>query len=204
VRPAFFEMLTAKQFFKAGFDIHAARESQTLGEDFDFVAKRGGKLINVEVTALTAPSYSESTVVTALKRKRSQLPNTAPAVICCVIPEKWIQDDEANWERIEAPVTKFLAGTERINVVKIWCERNLVGPDGHGAGLMMISRAFNNANARFGAESVNFLFSGTPISDGMTALKSGEGLGRLIEASYQSEFFRWVDHLVPPANGIRK
>jgi hypothetical protein len=196
VRPSVFEMLAAKQFFKAGFEIHAMPQKGKLGEDFDFLAKRNDQQINVEVTALTSPVYSESTLVTALKRKRSQLPDSAPAVIFCVIPESWI-DTEENWKTIEGPVRKFLSGTRRINVVKIWCERRLASNEG-GAGLLLMSQSFGNPTARLDIHDIDFLFTSSfSIEQGLNAMETGKDRERLIQDSNRSEFFRWVDYLLP-------
>ena len=88
LRSSFFEMLAAKQFLKAGFEIDARHPTGVRGQDFDFVATRDNKALNVEVTALQANEFSETTILNALRNKRKQLPADAPAVICCAIPER--------------------------------------------------------------------------------------------------------------------
>ena len=45
-----------------GFEIRARPEVKVLKQDFDFEASRGHEIINVEVTALTAPIFSAKTV----------------------------------------------------------------------------------------------------------------------------------------------
>jgi hypothetical protein len=44
-------------------------------KDFDFLAVGPQDKINVEVTALTSPSFAENTVQNALSSKRKQLPD---------------------------------------------------------------------------------------------------------------------------------
>src|ERR1700730_7749301 len=88
-RSTFYELLSARMFLRGKFEIHARPESGIKGDDFDFKAVGPSDLINVEVTTLTAPSFSMKTVKNALDAKRKQLPNDAPAIIFCVYPESW-------------------------------------------------------------------------------------------------------------------
>jgi hypothetical protein len=197
LRAAFFEMLAAKQFFKAGFAIHARPEIGVRGEDFDFTAVRGDDQINVEVTALTAPAFSEQTILNALQQKRSQLPNTAPAIIFCVLPDRWFEDRADLWnEKLPGIANRFLAGTERINAIKFWTEVNIETGDKDGAALHLVSIAFTNPRARIDVWEIGFLFEGTPVSEGITATVTRSGRKELTEASNSSEFFRWVEHII--------
>ena len=198
LRPAYFEMLAAKQFFKAGFNIQARRETGTKGEDFDFSAIKGAETINVEVTALTATSFSENTILNALNQKRAQLPTDAPAVIYCMMPEFWFPTPD-NWNNDVPPViNKFLRGTRRINVVVAWTERRVsVTHNGEpGRALMVIRNAFANPEPKVRTKSLDFLFGGKSSQQANLELASDNGLDKLMKESNANEFFWWVDHLI--------
>ena len=184
LRPAYFEMLAAKQFFKAGFNIQARRETGTKGEDFDFSAIKGAETINVEVTALTATSFSENTILNALNQKRAQLPTDAPAVIYCMMPESWFPTPD-NWNNDVPPVINtFLRGTRRINVVVAWTERRVsVTHNGEpGRALMVIRNAFANPELRkLERKTSNFLFGGKSSQQANLELASDNGLDKLMK-----------------------
>ena len=76
-------------FFEGGYEVRAKPEAGVRGEDFDFQGIKDGEAVNVEVTALTAKSFSPQTVENALNQKRKQLPDTEASVIFCVLPESW-------------------------------------------------------------------------------------------------------------------
>lgn len=197
IRSAYFEMLAAKQFFKAGFEISARPEMRVLGEDFDFTAIRDGQRINVEVTALTADIFSEKTILNALNWKRRQIPANAPAVIYCVLPESWFPDPK-DWNlRLPIIAEKFLNGTKRVNVLVAWTEKHIDRGDGQGAGLLLIRNSFLNKKPRIITHHLGFLFGGRQVSAGVKAIQAGIDLDVLIKESNSSEFFRWIDSLVP-------
>jgi Holliday junction resolvase-like predicted endonuclease len=126
LRSAFFEMLAAKQFLKAGFQISARPELNRRGEDFDFTARRAGDMVvNVEVTALTGKEPSQATVLNALRNKRRQLPKSAPGIVYCVIPESW-SDAAINWDDyLQSIADRFFRDTTTVNVVVFWMEHSL-------------------------------------------------------------------------------
>lgn len=203
LRPMFFEMLAAKQFFKAGFEIYARQEIGVRGEDFDFIAKRGEEAVNVEVTALTADEFSEKTILNALRHKRKQLPNNAPAVLYCVLPEHWLGQGR-NWNAtLEGVANNFFSGTRRINVVVFWVEEHIDRGGGMAGGALVLTRMpYGNANPRHPAD-FSFLFGGMRTQIAREAVATGDGLESLEKSSYDSEFFRWIDHLVPPPKEAR-
>jgi hypothetical protein len=196
LRSAFFEMLAAKQFLKAGFQISAQPEVNRLGDDFDFTATAGDILVNVEVTALTAKEPSEATVLNALRQKRRQLPTDAPAVVYCVLPENWSRS-AINWDdNLHKIVRQFFRDTKRVNVVVFWMEQHTIVAGARGAALAVIRKPYVNDNARHPL-NVSFFFSGQRSETFREALATADGLRALEEASYNSEFFRWVDYLNP-------
>jgi hypothetical protein len=195
IRPAFFEMLAAKQFLKHNFEISARPESGKRGDDFDFIATRAGEIVNVEVTALTAKEFSEKTIVNALNDKRDQVPKTAPAVFFCAIPERWTSAANIDWdERLGRIAANFLRGTKRVNAVVFWCEQRQTIARG-GMGLFVVRKPYKNSNTYHHLEAP-FLFDGTRSEDVRHALAACEGLDDLERSSYDSDFFLWVDSLV--------
>jgi hypothetical protein len=73
LRATFYELWPAKMLLRAGFTILAKAETGIKGQDFDFSAIRELDTINVEVTALTAKTFSVNTILNALNQKRKQL-----------------------------------------------------------------------------------------------------------------------------------
>jgi hypothetical protein len=198
LRSTFFELLAAKQFLKAGFQISARPEVGRLGEDFDFSATAGDVIVNVEVTALTAKEPSEATIFNALQQKRRQLPKDAPGVVYCVVPENW-SHSAINWDDyLQKIVSRFFRGTTTVNVIVFWMEQHVVVDGGRGAALTTIRKPFVNNNARHPID-VSLFFSGQrsePVREAL-ATADANGLKALEEVSYNSEFFRWVDYLNP-------
>jgi hypothetical protein len=196
LRSAFFEMSAARQFLKAGFQISARPEVNRRGEDFDFTASAGVLVVNVEVTALTAKEPSEATVLNALRQKRRQLPKDAPAVVYCVIPEQWSHSaiDWDDW--LPRIVRQFFRDTRRVNVVVFWMEKHIVVDGGRGAALALIGKPYVNDGARH-PMNVSMFFTGQRSETIRQALATADDLKALEEASYDSEFFRWVDYLNP-------
>jgi len=198
LRSTFFELLAAKQFLKAGFQISARPEVGRLGEDFDFSATAGDVIVHVEVTALTAKEPSEATIFNALQHKRRQLPKNAPGVVYCLVPENW-SHSAINWDDyLQKIVSRFFRGTTTVNVIVFWMEQHIVVDGGRGAALTTIRKPFVNSNARHPMD-VTLFFSGQrsePVREALATADANE-LTALEEAFYNSEFFRWVDYLNP-------
>jgi hypothetical protein len=196
IRPAFFEMLSAKQFLNNGFEIFARPETGKRGDDFDFIAGRAGETVNVEVTALTAEEFSEKTIVNRLNDKRDQVPKTAPAVLFCVIPERWTTVGQVEWDEVLGRITRnFFRGTKRINVVIFWAEQHMAIPSG-GSALISVRKPYLNTNTYHPLDAPFLLGGSRRSEDARRAFITGEGLDDLEKESYDSDFFRWVDSLV--------
>jgi hypothetical protein len=202
LRPAYYEMLAAKAFFRAGFEIDVRPEIGRRGSDFDFSATRVGLTVNVEVTALKEKDFYENTAINALDRKRKQLPADTPAVIFCVIPAQWekIGKDLNQWSEIVA--SQFLRSTRRINAVVFQLERHIdTSPGRTTGGFMIVSKPFTNPNPRFPCD-LNVVFRGRgPSAEGHRAIESvasqPEQAQELAKWLRTGEFFEWVDSLVP-------
>jgi len=204
LRPSFFEMLAAKQFLKAGFEIDARYPTGIRGQDFDFVATRDNEVVNVEVTALRADEFSVKTMLNALLHKRKQLPDDAPAVIYCAIPEEWLAQP-VNWDEVlEEIAGRFLRGTRRVNAVVFWAEQHIDFNHGvPGGALVLIRKPYLNENPRY-PSNLSFLFDGKRSEPVHEAIATGTGFDQLETDSYESEFFRWIDHLLPTGGNGRK
>ncbi len=197
IRASFFELLAAKQFFKQGFQLLSRPEIRIKGKDFDFSAKKDSRTINVEVTAFTASTFSRETISNALYGKRTQLPDTDPAVFYCAIPEDWLATP-INWdEELLETTNTFFRRSRRINAIVFWMERHMDKHDGEGGGWALIRKPYRNPNPRISSDEINFLFEpGLNGNDFRTALETGIGLSKLEKESYNSDFFYWVDQLV--------
>lgn len=197
LRAAFFEMLAAKQFFKRGFEIFAKPEEGKRGCDFDFTAVRDGESINVEVTALTAQTFSENTIRNALGHKRKQMPNNAPAIIYCAMPERWFVNPE-NWNvRLPEVIQRFFgpSGTRRINAVVFWAEKHLAVGDS-GSAVILVSAPFVNLTPRIPLRDNQFLLLGRSLESGIAAVEHGVNREQIVAESESSEFFKWVDSII--------
>jgi hypothetical protein len=206
LRATFFELLAAKKFMRAGFEICAKAETGVRGEDFDFWAIRDSEWINVEVTALEANQYALKTILNALEQKRKQLPKYGASVIFCAIPEQW--DDgsiDLNFATMFAAF-KFFARKARVNAIVFSIERHRnIEPDGSKGAFMLLERTYAHSSPRTPLKNIDFLFQGLPISDVLkAALREPEKLANspdkvdaLAAESQTTEFFKWVDHLVP-------
>lgn len=116
LRSTYFEIYAARMFFEGGYEVRAKPEEGIKGEDFDFQAIAEGETINVEVTALTPNEFSPQTVENALRQKRKQLPDVAPAIIFCILPESWATT--TNLGPILGQLTKrFFESTRRVSAV---------------------------------------------------------------------------------------
>jgi Holliday junction resolvase-like predicted endonuclease len=200
LRSAHFEMVAAKWFFQAGFNILARPETGTRTEDFDFAAERSGAIVNVEVTALEAKAFSPKTIINALNQKRKQLPKAAPAVIVCALPAEWDGRgvDLNAWTATIAE--QFLRSTHRINVLVFAVEKHISAGGGAQGSFLLIRKPFANPNPYF-QQDLSFLFQ-----DGVTpatkeafkrALQNPSEAVEAAQAARTSEFYKWVDSLVP-------
>jgi hypothetical protein len=197
LRPPYYEMLAAKTFFRAGFDIDMRPETGNLGSDFDFAAIRKGLTINVEVTALQEKEFYERTAINALHTKRRQLPKDKPAIIFCVLPEQWekIGMDLNAWSANVANEF-FLSGIRRINRLVFYLERHIdIGSQTTG-GFINVSNTFDNPNPYFPC-NFDHIFKGGRSDMGQLlmedALENPESLDTMIKRVRTGEFFEWVD-----------
>jgi hypothetical protein len=198
LRSAFYETRAARRFFDAGFQIHVRPETKVHREDFDFIASQGSLRVNVEATALREKEFKEKTALNALDRKRDQLPEDKPAVIFCLLPSQWADNgaDLNEWARRLS--ARFLRGTRKINAVVLEMERRISSnADGSKGGMVTVSKAFFNETPRHSAD-LTFLFEETMRPEEQAAIVNGvRSLSISPNRFRTSEFYKWVDCLVP-------
>lgn len=199
LKAAYFEMMVAKQFLAAGFDIEVWPERGIRGEDFDFTALRRGKKINVEVTALADRKFSSVTALNALGQKRKQLPRTRPAVIFCVVPERWGREGiNLNvWAATTAET--FLRQTRRVNAIVLGMEHHFdMSVDQTRGMMLLIRKTFFNSDVYFPCD-LSFLESEHSFAPYLRATMAGRPAdGNYLTGGIRnSGFYEWVDALVP-------
>lgn len=138
VASAHCELASAMKLKQRGFDIHARRETQVKGQDFDFWAVRGSTRANCEVTFLRGETFTRQSVLNALKRKRGQVPTGTPAIIDCYWPaERWAENEPERLTGELADIAQeFFRGTGRINYILFSREQYVTKP---GGGAIVIS-----------------------------------------------------------------
>jgi len=132
LRSSYFEGEAAGFFMRAGFEVLAKPETGVKREDFDFSATKGDVTINGEVTALSSTIYSPKTLESALKKKRSQLPDDKPAVIFCAVPHSWYEFADLRFSLFRQTFL-FFRGSKRINAVVYFFEEWIELNDGNTA-----------------------------------------------------------------------
>lgn len=206
LRSSFFELYAAKCLQKGGYEIRARPETLVKRQDFDFEAVNGAEQINVEVTALDEKSTEPKTVANALSTKRKQIPNTAPAIIFVVLSDSMMQI-QMNWNKVLKEITDDffddVRGTKRVNVVTFIGEfHRELDASGKGA-IAFIHQDHINRNARHAIQQdISAVFGKAIKSDVFSAMMQGTPVDAdkvIAEAEKHrtSEFFRWVDYLVP-------
>ncbi len=84
-RSCFYKSDIASTFMEADYEVEIVVETGVRGDDFDFVARKKGCQINVEVTAKDDDTQiSVSTIHNTLNDKRKQFPGDNPAGHCHV------------------------------------------------------------------------------------------------------------------------
>jgi hypothetical protein len=192
-RSTFFELVAARMFLRGKFVLHAKPETGIKRDDFDFLAVRPNDSINVEVTALTAPTFSINTVDNALDSKRKQLPDDAPAIIFCIYPESWFSaGPDLVSSELKRAALKFFSGSKRVNAVVFMGEQHWDG-DGTVGALFLTHLPVTNPAARHPISSLDFLLNVS--NDSPRSVVARNDVLSEMSSSHTSEFFEWVDML---------
>jgi len=195
-RATFYELYCAKLLLREGFEIFGRPIFGSRGEDFDFHAIRDGQQVNVEVTCLTRDDYSEKTLINALNTKRKQVPKDNPSLVFCVLPDSWSKNPSVWQWQVAAICSKFLRNsTRRVSAIMLLLGYDL-GPNerGGGGGYVLYSQGILHQNPYFKIKNDDFVVGprDMPWPPRREVLAS-------LPNRYQeeSEFYRWVDCLLP-------
>jgi hypothetical protein len=196
LRAANYEMFAARLIHDAGFEISVKKpDTYIKGQDFDFSATRNGQTLNAEVTALTAPQFSPTTVWNALHHKAGQLPKTAPALIFCAYPEDWHDVGTSPSDIFQGPITRFFRSSRRVNAIVLLREiHKRAGEDDNYGGLFTGKQVFFNQSPRLPI-LLDFLVQDSPMMSDIIAahFESADAMNRYTMSRPASEFKRWVD-----------
>jgi hypothetical protein len=187
LRSTFFEVYAARMFLEGGYEVRAKPEVGVRGEDFDFQAIADGETVNVEVTALTARTFSSQTVENALQQKRKQLPTADTSLIFCVLPESWATTE--NLGPLLGELTKrFFESTGRVSAVVFAVEMHATEKDEPVGNWSIHHVCLLHPNPRRPIRSLAFFtndaWKPTRITPGQPPTMRRE-----------SEFFEWVDSI---------
>jgi hypothetical protein len=186
LRSTYFEIYAARMFLEGGYEVRARPEVGTRGEDFDFQAARGHETINVEVTALTAPTFSPQTILNALHQKRKQLPGIESAIVFCVLPENWGSTDRLDFHLFNC-ARSFFGKTRRVAAVVFVTEKHVDFEPGGPVGYLSLDHlCFWHPAPRRRIVSADFL---------LNDWETGAAPDDLPTQRRENEFFRWADSL---------
>jgi hypothetical protein len=209
LRSAFFELYAAKFMFQGGYEIEARPETYVKQQDFDFQAIKGSEQINVEVTALAEKTATRKTIVNALNQKRKQIPDSAPAIIFVILPEE-MTELQMDWDNFLSEITKEFfygtkqsMGTRRINAAVFVGERHRQTKNSDKGAFAFIHKSYFNSEARHQINDMNALFGWSIKSDVLDKVMNESTQIEMAEIESEteklrnSEFYRWVDYLMP-------
>ncbi|NOT42492.1 MAG: hypothetical protein HOP13_18600 [Alphaproteobacteria bacterium] len=153
-KSCFYEAEVASDFVEDGFNVQILEERGKRGSDFDFVAKRDGVIINVEVTAKDTEIPSEDTFYSTLKSKRTQVPQDAPAILYVFLPPSWPKNQQAMMHATTVGAARFFRGSQRFNaVVVLW---DVMLSLGEGMVTACAFHPFLHSNPRHAMPSLSF------------------------------------------------
>ena len=187
----FFETFAARMFANLGFAIEVRQEVGVKGQDFDFVAAKQDAVVNCEVTALTAKTYSTKTVANALEQKRKQLPKDKPAVIFVVVPEEWFVNNNDDVVRsLREDALAAFKKTHRINAIVFLNEHH------NDFGLPDRGNLEFQFDPLINSEARHFVDDLIALTDGTLHLPSkvrdAYQLSVLEDVHQETQFFSWA------------
>jgi hypothetical protein len=196
LRATFFEARAAAHLAAHGLSIEIREETRRRGQDFDFQATYGSTLFHVEVTEATKFQFSPNTLSNKLSKKRSQVPDTHPALLFCTIPSEWHVQADINFWMMQRTFA-FFGESARINAVIYQWENRLRSGQGALAALVMFPLA--HSKPRLPAP-LNFIFGEGPriAKATATALRGRNRAAKIAEWMESGElensfsFIQWV------------
>ncbi len=141
-KPSFIETEIASLLVFQGFELEVVGEKGKRGDDFDFLATRGGITVSIEVTSKNVDSLSPKTLRNTLFKKRNQVPPGQPAVLYIHIPAKWMRDARVTQSIFNEALIDFMTRSRRFNAVIFVYEEVIPWLDG-GFPRMALRACFN-------------------------------------------------------------
>jgi hypothetical protein len=166
MRSVYLESAIASHYKQLGFSVEILPLSGKRGHDFDFKAKRGPQHINVEVTGSTKSEYSANNIANILYGKRSQLPDSGPGFIYCIISQEWIEKDKSVLRKIEHETLKFYQKTRTGRINAVVYTLSIMKRIGEGAAFRTVYIPILNRDARHSID-LSFMFSDQIQINGM-------------------------------------
>ena len=113
------------------FEFNTPKSKKTEDYDLHIWYRDGRKAYADTKCKLEGGTPSENTILTALKRARSQLPPRLPGIVFVKVPREWIED-ESYADRIAGIAAGFLKGTSRVVSVKFYVASVPIDSDSMG------------------------------------------------------------------------
>lgn len=192
LRSTYFEMYAARMFFEGGYEVRAKAEKGIRGEDFDFQAVMAEESVNVEVTALTAKTFSPQTVENTLRQKRKQLPDTEASIIFCVLPESWATTENLG-PKLGELTKRFFETTGRVSAVVFVVEMHATERDERVGTFWIHHVCLLHPRPRRPIRSLAFFNSDSWRREEATS-------GEPPTMRRESEFFQWADGIFSSRN----
>jgi hypothetical protein len=192
LQSAFYEATAAELLRERGFAILAREETGKTGLDFDFAIAGLGIWANVEATSIKLPRFNETTVRNKLKKKKSQLPADAPAIIMCFLPHAWQEGTPDFERRLGDMAVRFFRTTQRINHLIFITD--MMVPMAEGGGAIMRIAGYGNWRARYPTPALDQIMMRRTEDDRREEafwndpVNPGDFTG-------SSDLFKWIDWL---------
>jgi hypothetical protein len=133
IESTFAELEVGKLLYIYGIRFEFNKPKSKKTEDYDLhIWYRDGREAYADTKCkLESGTPSENTILTTLKRARSQLPPKLPGIVFVKVPREWIED-EAYADRITEIAAEFLKGSSRVVSVKFYVASVPVDSDSMG------------------------------------------------------------------------
>ena len=183
MEPVFADAEAAANFCRSGFAVTVKREVGRRGQDFDFSATKDGRLINIEVTTTSVPTFRPNSIRNLLRKKRTQVPRESAAGLYVVIPASW-QEGRSNLQTLLVAATRAAFRTsKRFNFVSyVW---HLVQEQGAVIITGTVNWPVINDDPRCSAPDLSVLTAETPQAPMIrVALENGTELQAAPEENF--------------------
>lgn len=167
-KPCYIETEIASLLTYNGMHVEVIGESGIRGEDFDLAATKDGVTVSVEITAKEPGPLTVETLTNTLKAKRTQVPDSRPAIFYIRVPAEWDPTLPENHVIFNKSFNEFCRGSRRINTIILVWEELLDFMRGGFTQMTMWS--CHNNNPRHQYSNVDLFFLPKPAHDGRVSL----------------------------------